>query len=137
MIEIKKSRSKVRPLVNAVGMAIQKAHAKNKNSVVAGSFSLHILEEMRYQMPDQPLVGILEDFNMIVPFRELKLKRLAIWYKLLSPPLIQSLHEEGTEVWAFTVDDFAVARFLVSIGIDGIITNDPRGMKTIINSPFP
>lgn len=124
MIELKKGHSPFKVISSAVVKAV-----KGHSNLVVGSFSHHIIEEIQALAPEIPLIGIIEDFNRVEIFREMKLPRWAIWYKLLNPALINGLHEEGSSVWAFTVDERRVAEFLVSIGVDGIITNDPRNLK--------
>lgn len=123
MIEIKKGHAHIAPLVTSILASVHRANCKN---VVLGSFSIHALEEIRHRAPQLQLIGIVDNSNMIDKCRAMKLPRMAMWYKLLNPSLVQSLHEEGTEVWAYTVDDPKVVKFLLSIGVDGIITNDPR-----------
>lgn len=131
MIEIKKGYSPPHQLAQAVGATLMKAEASN---VVVGSFSFPILGEFQQLFPKIPLVGIIETERALEEFLPLKLKRYAIWYKLLTPSLVNKLHEEGVHVWAFTVDDLKAAAFLQSIGVDGIITNDPRQLKTVLQS---
>lgn len=91
-----------------------------------GSFSPQIIQEVQKRAPQYPVIGILEEIEMLEPFVEMNLKHLAIWYSLLTPELIKDLHEKGIEVWTFTVDNPALAQYLDSIGIDGIISNNPR-----------
>ena len=131
MIELKKGHTPSRPLVEAVLDSLEKA-PKN-GPICLGSFSRHILEEIREHTIDIPLIGILEDINLIDTFLSLRLPRLAIWYKLLNPALIEQIHSAGSKVWAFTVDDPQHAAFLTSIGVDGLISNDP---KTMIGLPL-
>lgn len=136
MIEIKKGHSQIKPLVAKILAAV---HSAPRHKIILGSFSVHVLEELRHHDPTLDLMGIIENFNMIPIFRSMKWKRLTFWYKLLNPTLIKNLHEEGTEVWTFTVDDKKTAEFLISIGVDGIITNNPRALKHLagVRSPKP
>ncbi len=128
MIEIKKGHSFVKPLVSTI---LEVVGHQTPQRFRIGSSSPHIIEEIRTQDPGCPLIGIVEDFNMAALFEELNLPYLAIWYKLANPAWISRLHEKGCKVWAFTVDDPKIAEFLASIGIDGIITNNPRDMKAL------
>lgn len=122
MIEVKKGQT---PAKVAAASVCELLRRYPQNSPLAiGSFSPHILDAVKERMPEVSLIGIAEDFNMIAALRGMKLARLALWYKLLSPELVRSLHEEGSQVWTFTVDDERTARFLASIQVDGIITND-------------
>lgn len=47
-------------------------------------------------------------------------------YDLVSAAAVSRCHALGAAVFAWTVDDSALAERLVSLGVDGIITNDPR-----------
>lgn len=131
MIEIKKGHSPIRPLVTSILADLAKAPHNSQGEIVVGSFSTHILEELQQKDPAIPLIGIAEDFNMIPILRSMNLPRMAFWYKLLNPALVQALHEDNIKVWTFTVDDPKVAAFLISIKLDGIITNEPQTMKQL------
>ena len=50
---------------------------------------------------------------------------MAHWL-LVSRRLVDVVHAEGGEVYVWTVDDPAMVRELVELGVDGVITNDPR-----------
>lgn len=129
MIEIKKGRSPLKPCVNSVLNALANAR---KERVILGSFSLQVLEEIRHAAPEQALIGIVEDFNKLDELRVMHLSHVAVWYKLLTPQIVENLHEEGAQVWAFTVDEPRTVQFLKFIGVDGIITNDPRQMRQLL-----
>jgi glycerophosphoryl diester phosphodiesterase len=45
---------------------------------------------------------------------------------VVSPRAVQLCHRLDVAVYAWTVDEAALATSLVETGIDGIITNDPR-----------
>jgi glycerophosphoryl diester phosphodiesterase len=128
MIEIKKGVIEPDLLVAALIKSLQKT---SLSKIILGSFSIPILNELNRQLPAASLIGIVENLNELPPMREMKLKKMALWYKLINPAIVQSLHDEGTEVWTFTVDDLRVAKFLISIGVHGLITNDPRHLKTL------
>ncbi len=50
---------------------------------------------------------------------------MAHWI-LISPRLVDAVHEAGGQIYVWTVDDAAkIARF-EALGVDGVITNDPR-----------
>lgn len=124
MIEIKEGNYSPKTIVSNVIKAL-----KNRDcAITIGSFSLEIVRELLFHAVDQnwTVIGIVEKEELLMPFRQMELKRLAIWYPLLNPTLIQMLHEEKTEVWAFTVDDLKKAHFLHSINVDGVISNNPK-----------
>jgi glycerophosphoryl diester phosphodiesterase len=52
-------------------------------------------------------------------------------HSVCSPAAIARAHEVGAAVYAWTVDEPALAQRLVDWGADGIITNDPRIFTTL------
>ena len=46
--------------------------------------------------------------------------------RLASPALVGAVHDAGGEVYIWTVDDAAEIRRLEAMGVDAVITNDPR-----------
>jgi glycerophosphoryl diester phosphodiesterase len=49
-----------------------------------------------------------------------------IHWRLMSPRLLRAVRAAGGELYVWTVDDPALVSSLVTIGVDGVITNDPR-----------
>jgi glycerophosphoryl diester phosphodiesterase len=47
-------------------------------------------------------------------------------FLLVSPKLVQAVHRRGGEVYVWTVDEAKRIELLDSMGVDGVITNDPR-----------
>lgn len=45
---------------------------------------------------------------------------------LVSPRLVQAVHRAGGQVYVWTVDDAAEIKRLERMGVDAVITNDPR-----------
>lgn len=123
MIEIKKGHAHSKPLVHSICKLI--SQHSDRDDIVVGSFSPNIIEEIQRHYPHLSLIGIAEDFNMVSLLQAKRLPKVALWYKLITPDLVRNLHDVNTKVWAFTVDDLNVAEFLLSIHIDGLITNDP------------
>ncbi len=51
----------------------------------------------------------------------------SVYFSLLTQDVIKQLKKHG-EIWAWTVDDPQIAKDLVKLGVDGIITNNWREM---------
>lgn len=131
MIEIKKSRHAAKVLVDAVFVALLKAE-KPLPAIVIGSFSVDIMHEVKKHPQRKELnigmIGIVEKPDMITHFVKLDIPRLALWYKIITPSLIQPTLKKNIDIWSFTVDDIKIAEFLISLGIKGIISNVPKMM---------
>lgn len=131
MIEIKKSVQQPKVVVKAVFEVLAQTSLPLP-FIIIGSFSPEIISEAKNSLDqiNQPieLIGIAEKPDMIDAFIELDIKRLALWYKLISPELINYLEENGIDIWSFTIDDLKTAQFLISLGVNGIISNDPQAM---------
>lgn len=134
MIEVKHEDSPIEPLAAAIVEAFH--NAPKHGPLIVGSFSLPLLEVIQKLSPEISLMGIVEKRFRLSSFDALKPKRMAIWYKLATPELVSIFHDAGQEVWTFTVDDQTTARFLISIGVDGIISNKPRELKALFSPPF-
>jgi glycerophosphoryl diester phosphodiesterase len=50
---------------------------------------------------------------------------MAHW-RLVTPRLVRVVHEAGGELYVWTVDDASKIRDLEAMGVDAVITNDPR-----------
>jgi glycerophosphoryl diester phosphodiesterase len=53
---------------------------------------------------------------------------------VVTPEAIEVCHRRGVAVYAWTVNESALARTLVESGIDGIISDDPRIIPAGIDS---
>ena len=131
MIEIKKSRHPAKVLVDAVFKTLSMAK-KPLPSIVMGSFSVEVIKEVqkhpRRKEFNIDMIGIVEKPDMIAHFVKQDIQRLALWYKIITPSLIQPLINKHIDLWSFTVDDVKIAQFLISLGINGIISNVPKTM---------
>jgi glycerophosphoryl diester phosphodiesterase len=50
---------------------------------------------------------------------------MAHWL-LVSPRLVRAVRDEGGQLYVWTVDDVRRIERLSALGVDGVITNDPR-----------
>jgi len=58
--------------------------------------------------------------------RDGRFEALMAHWLLVSPRLVRSVRQEGGQLYAWTVDDGRRIDRLASLGVDGVITNDPR-----------
>jgi glycerophosphoryl diester phosphodiesterase len=50
---------------------------------------------------------------------------VVVWNKQVSRSAVRHAHEQGLKVWIYTVNRPELARRLLDVGVDGIITNNP------------
>lgn len=122
MLEIKDGTKNIERLMSSILSVLP----KDDPSIILGSFEPDIIKAL--QNTPYSLIGIVEEESFAHLFLEMGIKHLALWSKIIGPRLLQDIANKHlqTSVWVFTVDDIEDARFLKSINIDGIITNDPR-----------
>jgi len=79
-----------------------------------------------------PVLALLAGYRALFPRYALKVLRsgrfnavMAHW-RLVTPALIRAVAAGGGELYVWTVDDAALMARLTAMGVDGIITNDPR-----------
>lgn len=48
------------------------------------------------------------------------------FHQVITPRLASAVHTAGGELYAWTVDDIAELRRLAALGVDGVVSNDPR-----------
>ena len=51
---------------------------------------------------------------------------LMVQWRLVSAKLVDAVLGAGGELYVWTVDDLEQIRWLVGLGVTGVITNDPR-----------
>ncbi len=79
-----------------------------------------------------PALAMLTGYRAWLPARARSAVRsgrfdaiMAHW-RLVTPTLVEAIHEGEGELYVWTVDDEAEIGKLTALGVDGIITNDPR-----------
>jgi glycerophosphoryl diester phosphodiesterase len=79
-----------------------------------------------------PALAILTGYRATLPGRARKALRdgrydaiMAHW-RVVTPALVRAVREGGGELYVWTVDEAARIAKLTALGVDGIITNDPR-----------
>jgi len=79
-----------------------------------------------------PALAMLTGYRALLPRRVRSVLReglvdaiMAHW-RVVTPALVRAVAETGGELYAWTVDDASRIDKLTKMGVDGIITNDPR-----------
>jgi glycerophosphoryl diester phosphodiesterase len=78
--------------------------------------ALAVLQVMRLRMPGQAAALLRAGGCEVL---------MAHW-RLVTPQLERAVHSAGGQLYVWTVDDPARIRTLEELGVDGVITNDPR-----------
>jgi glycerophosphoryl diester phosphodiesterase len=75
-----------------------------------------VLRAWRLLLPRQAAAGL----------RAGRFEAVMAHYLLVSPKLVAAVRDAGGELYVWTVDDERRIRRLEALGVDGVITNDPR-----------
>lgn len=121
MIELKDDRN--HDLSDAVFQLLKDNFVKK---FVIGSFSPDALAYYHGRFPLIDLIGIIDRFENASSFRNLNIRRLAFDHEVIQGEQFKELSQQFDELWAYSVDDEERVRELTSLGVRGIITNDPR-----------
>lgn len=110
------------------------------NRVVVQAFDWEYLRDFHKREPRQVLGALgppstrdgkkltSEEKGMNIPWiEEAKATgaRAIVWNKQVDAASVKAAHERGLKVWVYTINDEAVARQLLEVGVDGIITDNP------------
>jgi glycerophosphoryl diester phosphodiesterase len=132
--------------VEATAQALEKHGMVGR--VVVQSFDWGFLKALHARLPRQtlaalgPLSGLPGVKKAPGVFGQLSgrwLKALrktganvVVWNKQVSRVAVRRAHEEGLKVWIYTVDRAELANYLLDLGVDGLITNNPARMWKVI-----
>jgi glycerophosphoryl diester phosphodiesterase len=79
-----------------------------------------------------PALAMLQVYKRLLPrqatsaIRTLRLDALMAQWRVVTGGLVQAVHQAGAEIYVWTVDDAVQIARLEALGVDGVITNDPR-----------
>jgi len=113
---------------------------KMERSVLVFSFDPEHLRPIARLRPDIELAFLLDRFNTRIPDlasfiaigHELHATTLAPNRKLCTPQFVQAIHAARLRVFVWTADSLRQQRALIAAGVDGIITNFPERLKTLL-----
>lgn len=120
--------------------ALNKSNLADRAIIIA--FSTEVVKNFRRLAPQIPVAllkggkapGNKNKFakELIAHTRALDISIVNLQHTLLSPELIAILHKNGITIWTWTVDDPHRMQELIDWGIDGITTNKPALLKTLL-----
>lgn len=79
-----------------------------------------------------PALALLSGYRALLParardaLREGRFDAIMAHWRLVTKRLVRAVAEGGGELYVWTVDDAGLMAKLTALGVDGIITNDPR-----------
>ena len=79
-----------------------------------------------------PALAILTGYRALLPRRarralaEGRFDAIMAHWRVVTPALVRGVAEGGGQLYVWTVDDARLIAKLTAMGVDGIITNDPR-----------
>ena len=102
------------------GWSVPRVRSDPTRSAWRKPFALAIVALLRRRMPRQAA-------RMIAAGR---CEALMAHWRLVSSALVPAVHAAGGQVYVWTVDDSEHIERLSTLGVDGVITNDPRLFRT-------
>ncbi len=119
--------------------------------VIVQSFDWSFLRALHRRLPDQPIgaLGPLSGLPGVkkapgvfgqLTGRWLRAVRqtgasVVVWNKQVSKAAVRLAHEQGLQVWVYTINRPELAQKLLDIGVDGFITNNPALIWKTMASP--
>lgn len=100
---------------------------------VVSSFDYGVLSGLRRADPDLPLAVLHDRGNWRLALERAEALRACAFHPradLVSRPLLAACRRRQLPVFAWTVDNPGQARNLARMGVAGIFTNDPAGLRT-------
>jgi len=135
-IELKNYSSPLDDLPNKV-ISLVKAYGMETN-VLLSSFNFIALIRSHYLLPTIPL-GLLTISGLADPTLHSKLVRFGPQLALIpnyvdiTPKMIKAAHRTNCQIHAYTVNQPDAMRQLFTIGVDGIITDDPLLAQKVLS----
>jgi glycerophosphoryl diester phosphodiesterase len=105
-----------------VGWSVPRARRDYTTHMVTALPALALLQAARAWLP-----GRAREFLRIGRFDAI----MAHW-RLVTAALVRAVREGGGELYVWTVDEATMIDRLAAMGVDGIITNDPRLFSAVV-----
>ena len=94
-----------------------------------------VLARLRALAPEARLALLISPRSQeraLARARELGAEALNPWYGLADRERVEAAHAAGLAVYPYTVDDPARMRDLLGLGVDGLFTNHPERMRSLL-----
>ncbi len=108
-----------------------KRHADVGNSVVTG-FHTQMLNKVHQLLPDIQLGFIFNRTQDEGKRHNCPVDFVIPQFRLASREFIEDIHDEGLQVFAWTVNSEAQMRRLLALSVDGMITDEPGLLKRVL-----
>jgi glycerophosphoryl diester phosphodiesterase len=104
--------------------------------VLISSFKEEEVLAVRRALPSMPTSMIFDVFTPrdVASYTERGYRIISLRKKTVSEKLVDACHEQGVDVYVWTVDDVDEMRKLISWGVDGIYSNKPAVLKNLLKS---
>lgn len=132
-VEIKPGDPKILPYLKKV---VYKS--KNKSNVTFISFNKDVLAKAKKMMPEIPAYWLHAPAKDTTTNKYMKYDETPVkiakenhfdgvdsYYEGVTPEFVKKVHEAGLKLYVWTVDNPAIVKDLVKLGVDGITTNNP------------
>jgi glycerophosphoryl diester phosphodiesterase len=100
------------------------------------SFDWDILRALRRLDPEAELWPLAEEFDdaLLAVAGELGSPGVALWFPWFNAETAPILRDRGLKVVVWTVNDADTARMMRDLGADVLITDDPAGLRSALDS---
>lgn len=134
-VEIKRVPGRHRECGEAVARQVASLWEGERDLPLLISFSAEALEAAGRVAPGLPRGWIVEEpwDGDLSPLADLDAVSLHLEHVLITPALVERVHGSGRRLVAWTVDDVGRAQSLLSMGVDGLVTDN----LTALASRFP
>lgn len=105
-----------------------------KGYVLVSSFKEDEVRAVRRRMPALPTALIFDVFTVrdVRPYGKQGYAVVSLRKQTVSEKLVEACHEQGIQVYVWTVDEEEEMRKFISWGVDGIYSNKPGVLKKVI-----
>jgi len=136
-LELKRPRRGPYPGLEAAALDAVRLRGLLRHTLFS-CFAEPVLEQLRAREPAARialLVAPERARRAVERARALGAEALNPWHGLASAELVREAGGAGLRVYPYTVDDPGEMRRLLALGVDGLFTNHPDRLRSILDSP--